>query len=432
MSNSGTPATPSRSPAPLHALSVAQQLPQSIVTLVSRHLTLDTSEQRRETFKDRQKDARNFACVCRAWRAAGTAAVWREVEIVRSSAKQLVGHLEAHPELYKHVESATVEVCWSTLSRLDDSPGPAPVILASCRRLGRLDIRGDVEQPGPFFQMLQSRLDLTKLVEISIVWDDAHGDHFCHQGAADRVVSSILLFAFIRACKNLRRFSYDGMHDYINESATAPVGRRIKLDALTLDIKDTTSTGPDDDTRASIIRARFLVQFDLARLVEFNAHVNLWDEQVKLALGRMVNLEKLRLLDDYGVYAEALDELASPLECLNKLRELQLTSADDDLVPDCPTSPDGLESVQVLLDALPASLERLRLSVPLPEPMAQRFFDGRRTLERFSTSVYDPLEVSPEPREEHWRKVVEDGPALQQGGEVEDGLGEGDAVQNEA
>ncbi|GAA5900564.1 hypothetical protein JCM8208_000536 [Rhodotorula glutinis] len=398
MSSSSTPEPLPRSPTPPHELAVAQQLPQSVIALIAHHLTVDSSEHRHDTFADRREDARRFARVCRAWRAAGTAAAWREVEIERASAR-LVDHLEAHPELYKHIESISAP---TTNVRLSPPFGGAQVVIASCPRVSRLELRCDC-QPGSAFQALQDAVDLSKLVEvvtrtIHTPWISWH-----RYATADRLVSTILLFAFLRACRNLRHFAYVGPQEHINETVDVPCGRRIKVQSLALDIQNP-SPDSETDRRSSSIRSRFLLQFDLGNLIAFKAHVNLRDNDNLAALDRMVNLETLRLVDDHGLDVVALHALGAHIVRLVKLHDVDLSAVPE---AECPTSPAVLDAVQRLLDALPASVEHLALSVPLPEPFAEALLEGRDGLEHFHARIYDPLDVRPEAREVRWRKTVE-------------------------
>ncbi|GAA5841889.1 hypothetical protein JCM9279_003144 [Rhodotorula babjevae] len=377
---------------------MAQRLPQDVIALITLHLTLDTSEHRHETFADRRDDARSFARVCRAWRATGTAAVWREVEVLDHTSRPIIEHVKAHPELYKHVESVTIEQLY--VLQLQDGAA-APSLIASCPRLSRLEIRGR-HSPGHQFKALQDKVDLCKFEEVVLIWP-SHYPSWMSAGAVDRAISPTLLFAFLRACTNLRRFIHDGDQAFINETVDAPRGRRIKLDTLALNLKNPMPTH-ESDRRSSTLRSRFLLQFDLAHLVSFEAYVNLRDGDILIALDRMVNLETLRLVDDHELDVAALDALGGRVGRLVKLRDVDVSDVPE---VECPTSSPILEAVKRLLDALPASVERLTLSVPLPEPFAEALLEGRDGLEHFHARTYDPLEVRPEAHDVHWRKTVE-------------------------
>jgi len=398
MSGSNTPATPSPSPTPPHELAVAQKLPPDVLALVAKHLTLDTSEHRHHTFEDRRRDARSFARVCKAWQAAGTAAAWREVELLDYTSSPVIKHLEAHPKLYKHVESFSVDL--QHLLQWHDGV-TSPTFITSCPRLSRLELHGRY-QPGPEFKVLQDKVDLCNLLEVVLIVYAPY-TWYTRSGAVDRVVSPALLFAFLRTCINVRRFTYDGDQACINEAVEAPRGRRIKVDWLTLDIKNS-DTNSETDRRSACLRSRFLLQFDLARLLIFKAHVSLRDDDILIALGRMVNLETLRLVNDHELDVAAIDALSVLLVRLVKLRDINVSAAPE---AECPTSAAVLEAVKRLVDALPASVERLTLSVPLPEPFAEALLEERDGLEHLLARVYDPLDVRPETREMHWRKTVE-------------------------
>ncbi|KPV74189.1 uncharacterized protein RHOBADRAFT_66549 [Rhodotorula graminis WP1] len=307
-------------------------------------------------------------------------------------------HLETYPHLFKHVESMSVSLSYLSIARADDE---SQDVVASCPRLSRLELRVD-RQAGSYLQALQDKTDLTKLVEVVIQTVDMSWQSWHHYATFDRLVSANLVFAFVRACPNVRRFAYIGHQEIVNETADVPRGRRIKLDELTLDIKDT-KLDSETGRRSSSIRSRFLLQFDLGRLVTFKAHVNLRDGDNLAALDRMVNLETLRLVDDHGLDVAALDALGARLVRLVKLRDVDLSAAPE---VECPTSPAVLKAVERLFKALPATVERLSLSVPLPEPLAEALLEGSPGLEHFLSHVYDPLDVRPEASEMHWRRTV--------------------------
>mgnify|MGYP000725244601 CR=1 FL=1 len=121
---------------------LAQQLPQDVVLHIARSLCAGGPVDPHPTLEACQRDAKSFMRVCKAWRPAGIAALWREFEVKASTASALQKHLETHPELHKHVESLMVNIEFRMGSGDKDLPVIVPALFASCPRLSRLEVIG--------------------------------------------------------------------------------------------------------------------------------------------------------------------------------------------------------------------------------------------------------------------------------------------------
>ncbi|TNY18225.1 hypothetical protein DMC30DRAFT_419025 [Rhodotorula diobovata] len=385
---------------------LAQQLPQDVVLHIARSLCAGGPVDPHPTLEACQRDAKSFMRVCKAWRPAGIAALWREFEVKASTASALQKHLETHPELHKHVESLMIDIEYDMGSSENGLTAVVPAVVALFPRLSRLEIFGAWVQPGPLLKAPQRSADLSNLMQVVITWSAGSHSIYASKDRRDRIVSPLILFTFLRDCKSLRHFAYNGWAEYVNLSTTAPIERRIRLDTLRIDVLSPRDV-PVDQPHALAVRARFLEQFDLAHLVEFGAFVYLADTSLLAALDRMVNLGGLRLTDPLVLEHGHLEGVTSRLGRLTKLRELEigLTVDDEPAEPGRP-SPANL---QRLLDAVPSSVEILELYIPLPQQMADTWFESRvlGALKDMYTRVYDPLEVEPKPRHTHLFAVTE-------------------------
>ncbi|GAA5820966.1 hypothetical protein JCM3770_006151 [Rhodotorula araucariae] len=390
MSDSDPSSSPSRSPTPARAAPAPPRLPHDVLTRIARFLTVDTGEDPHDTLEDRQKDALSMARVCKAWRAAGTVARWREIEVELNTSRALLKHVEAHRSLSQHVQSVMINLgvyTWGVY--MGETRSTVPSILANCPRLCRLEfIGGRLAVPGPLFQALQDKVDLSRLTTVVVTWGrETH----TWSGARDpSVLSPLLLFTFLRKCTNLRSFAFDVWGDLIRNPAPGPPDRRFKLASLRLDIKN-----PADD-EAQIytlnMRMRFLANFNLAHLTQFTGaglftHKDWW-----IAFDQMRNLESLKLRADFALKTGGLDELSSRLPRLVSLARFDLRP-----VGPCGPRDEGAPTVvelQRLLNALPRSLEEADVWLPIPESVVDRFLDaGMRTkFRRFQVFVYDPLD----------------------------------------
>jgi len=248
------------------------------------------------------------------------------------------------------------------------------------------------------------------------------------RSGGNRTVSPLLLFAFLRDCKNLAHFAYDGWSEHISEPLAAPLGRRMRLRSLRLDITNHADK-PESDLHALAVRSRFLSQFPLPHLVEYSGYTYCGDRAFHVALERMVNLEMLRLIEDFSLEHGGLGDLIERLPRLAKLKHLDLAlTADVDARPSSASHAD----LQRLLDAIPESVELLKLYIPLPETMAEAFFERRMhgSLRDLRTFVFDPLEVNPTPEAVHFYRIVTQSNVSDDGSDSDDyawlGVGECD------
>ncbi|GAA5932992.1 hypothetical protein JCM3775_005284 [Rhodotorula graminis] len=378
---------------------LVQQLPVDVVALIAYFATSDDGLYTHESADDLRRDATSFARVCRAWRAAGTAAVWREIHLKPDLAPTAMQrHVEAHRHLFVHVKSAVI--VGDTRQGYGWRPGPdnmattSCAVLAACPNLVRLEVRGEYEPPGPFLRALEASIDLTKLENVFLYFPN-HDRPTQARDFGVPIVSPIVVFRFLRACKRLQYFFYWGWAEAVSDPVSMPLDRRIKVQTLRLNISSAARN--PFDLEAHHHRMRFLMQFDLARLVKFRAHVHLGRDEWWVALRRMVNLEHLALVEEFGFEHGGIDELATYLVGCLHLRRFELYSTrESQVLPDAPSTATHAQ-LQRLLDSIPHSVTHLVLQLPFPVPMVGSFADVRLegALRVMSVCHYDPIELSP-------------------------------------
>ncbi|GAA5850022.1 hypothetical protein JCM9279_004886 [Rhodotorula babjevae] len=401
MSHQNSSSTPASQPPTTRTLAVAQRLPPPIIARVSHFASTDDGLYSHEMDEDLRRDARSFARVCRAWRAAGTAALWRKIYLEADPAPTAMQrHVEAHRHLFAHVKSAVI--VGDTRRGYGCHPGPNNMattsgeVLAACPNLARLKVEGKYEQPGPFLRALEASVNLTKLEAVEFDFPD-HERPSTARDFSVPLVSPLVVFRFLRACKHLKSFFYYGWAEHITEPVSVPLDRRIKVQTLRLNI--TSAATDPQDLEAHTRRMRFLEQFDLGRLVRFRAHVHLGRDEWLVALRRMVNLECLALVEEFGFQHGGIDELTDYFPALVRLRRLEvfvLRSSQD--LPESPSAATHPQ-LQRLLDSIPPSVAHLILQLPFPLPMIESFADVRlddalRTMDVF---CFNPIELAPKP-----------------------------------
>ncbi|BGP41504.1 hypothetical protein JCM10449v2_005493 [Rhodotorula kratochvilovae] len=364
--------------------SAAHRLPQDVLALIARFLTVDTGEDPHDSLEARQSDALSMARACKAWRAAGTAAYWREIEVKPKFAYKLQDHLEAHKSLYGNIESVMVNVITVGLSfNANEARSTVPAILAACPHIWRLEVIGKWWSPGALFQGLQDKLDLSKLTAVVIAWGRETNTW---AGSPDTgVLSPLVLFSFVRKCKSLRDFAYEGWGDLITNPTPGPPDRRLKLHSLRLDIKNPA----DDEAQMSTPNMRMLPHQLQPR-----------------APDRMRNLTSLKLPADFALKTGGLDELSSRLPLLTRLQHFDLTP-----IGTCEPHDEGAPTIAELrrmLYAIPPSLEDGDVRLAIPERVVDTFFDERLTssIKSFRALVYDPLDLMPTLVLQRYSKVV--------------------------
>jgi len=391
MSHQQSSSAPANPHPAARALALAQQLPPDVVTLIAHFASTDNDVLRYETDADLRRGATSFAQVCRAWRAAGTAAFWRQIVVSRFWPR-LRAQLLLQSWVLAYVRSVVLPFPYGwEESRVSDA-----AILAACPLLTRLEICGYYGAPGPLLRHLQEGFNLAKIDTVVVNWPlfDRAGGAGGGAGRPGAPLSPLVLFPFLRSCTNLQSFHYQGWAELVSSPSEALNERRIRLRSLRLDISNS-ATSPHE-SHAHRSRMRFLLNFDLSRLVKFRAMMHLGRAESWDAIGRMVNVEVLSLLDDFKLEQGGFEELIEHLPRLRRLRRFELF-IDNYEYPASPSSASH-EQLQRLLDAIPPSVTHILLQVPIPESMAGDFFaqrvrDGQ--LRRMTVITFDPLELAP-------------------------------------